>query len=267
MSRSTGRVGVVLCALAACLCMPADGMAAKRKAPPKPIALNAGWQIRDAAAAAPAPQPAPPGESEEGQENRRRSCAGAEPRQPAGTSLAARPGARRVRRGRRPQAVRRHGQGVQAALPRAQDAGLQMGAALRAGPPPDHRDPQRPPDRRQHRPLHAFRARGEGPAPRPGERAAGHRGQPQGPAPARGMVELGRDHAPGDARPARAGEHRRPGPALRRAAASGPATSCAAKVLATGDPVQAPAPSDAASCACAGASGCSRGGCPAPSRR
>ncbi|MEK6229737.1 MAG: hypothetical protein AABM31_10515, partial [Actinomycetota bacterium] len=69
MSRSTGRVGVVLCALAACLCMPAAGAAAGPKTPPKPIVLNVGWQIRDSAAAAPAPQSAPPSESEEGQEN------------------------------------------------------------------------------------------------------------------------------------------------------------------------------------------------------
>ncbi|HZI91544.1 MAG TPA: glycoside hydrolase family 2 TIM barrel-domain containing protein [Thermoleophilaceae bacterium] len=69
MSRSTGRVGMVLCALAACLCMPAAGEAARPTAPPKPILLNGGWQIRDSAAAAPAPQSAPPSESEEGQEN------------------------------------------------------------------------------------------------------------------------------------------------------------------------------------------------------
>ncbi len=59
---------MVLCALAAGLCLPAAGQAAPPKAPPKPIVLNAGWEIRDHAAAPPAPQPAPPDESEEGRE-------------------------------------------------------------------------------------------------------------------------------------------------------------------------------------------------------
>ena len=56
---------MVLCALAAGLCLPALAQAA----PPKSLLLNTGWQIRDSAAAAPAPQSAPPSESEEGQEN------------------------------------------------------------------------------------------------------------------------------------------------------------------------------------------------------
>ena len=59
---------MVLCALAASLCLPAAGQTAPPKAPPKPIVLNAGWEIRDHAAAPPAPQPAPPDESEEGRE-------------------------------------------------------------------------------------------------------------------------------------------------------------------------------------------------------
>ena len=68
MSRSTGRVGIVVCALAAGLGLPAPAAQAKPKAPPRPILLNTGWEIRDSAAAAPAPQPAPPDESEEGNE-------------------------------------------------------------------------------------------------------------------------------------------------------------------------------------------------------
>ena len=52
--------------LAAGVCLPASASAAT--APPQPIQLGSGWQIRDAVAPPAQPQPAPPDESEEGNE-------------------------------------------------------------------------------------------------------------------------------------------------------------------------------------------------------
>ncbi len=46
-------------ALAAGLCLPAGAWSAEPM-PPKPIALNSGWEVRDVGAAAPEPQPPPP---------------------------------------------------------------------------------------------------------------------------------------------------------------------------------------------------------------
>lgn len=62
MLRPTATIAV----LAALACLPA-GDAAASPAPPKPLRLSSGWQIRDAAAAPALPQPAPPDETGEGQ--------------------------------------------------------------------------------------------------------------------------------------------------------------------------------------------------------
>ncbi len=56
---------MLVAVLAAGACLPTAAAAA---APPTPIPLDSGWQIRDAVAAPAQPQPAPPDESEEGNE-------------------------------------------------------------------------------------------------------------------------------------------------------------------------------------------------------
>jgi len=61
VSRQKSMVAAVMCALAACACLPALAAAA----PPRAVSLDGAWEIRDAEAAPAPSQPAPPDEGEE----------------------------------------------------------------------------------------------------------------------------------------------------------------------------------------------------------
>ncbi|MBA3510035.1 MAG: hypothetical protein H0T19_08090 [Thermoleophilaceae bacterium] len=59
------RILMLIAALVACACLPAVAGAA----PPKPVKLSSGWEIRDLINTPPPPQPPPPNETEEGVED------------------------------------------------------------------------------------------------------------------------------------------------------------------------------------------------------
>ncbi len=227
------RTPILIATILACACLPAGAAGA----PPKAQPLSSGLGDPRPGEHAAGPHPAAAVGVRRGRDRLDRERPGAG--RAVQPELEVRPGAGRVRGRRQPVAVRRHGQAVPPPLHRApQGRGLHLGLPLRGLAPAHHRLPERPQARRQHRPLHAVRAAGQGPARRAAQRPGGHRGQPQGPAAARGLVELRRHRAPGLADPQ--GPDRRQGPGLpERRDLQGPGHPVQGRGEAGRDPVQA----------------------------
>ena len=203
---------------------PRARLGGNRSARPDPARIRLGDPRRRGRPAQ--PQPAPPDESEEGNETPNPSTRPATA-PPSPTPTGARAGAGRVRHRRRPGAVRRHGQGVPAALHGPASARLSVGLQVRAGAPA-HRpsflngagsassiDPYTP-----------FEIEAKGLAPgRPNELLVyvDSRKDPRLP---EGWWNWGGITRPVSLVPAGRVELQRPRPAVRRDAAAAPATRC-----------------------------------------